>query len=397
MKRCSKCCQDRTLDDFGVDRSRSDGLQVWCKSCQRDYRRCNREKKAEKDRAWKQANPGKVKASRQRRRSRPEVQASRAAYNKAWKRANPDKVKAHQRGHYLKNAERYRKAAQDWVAANPDKVKANGERYREKNAEEIRAYRKANRHRDRAYYAENAEAIRLKKEAKRRWVVYLISFVDGTYYVGSSCQHEARFNFHKSAAARGIHVGPLNGRDFESAQLVVLEECPDEVQALTQEAFYVMAFKEDARCLNQLTPELPKKLFWVYVVQSENPRTGKRGQILPGFFYVGMTTDPALRLRQHNGLYADGTPGLKGGGRYTSKHRPWRARSLHGPYLTRSEALRAEYALKRQKRGTGRLQWKSSDSPWCWGPGVDHPWVQDESWRPPTPEEWRLGHVVEPT
>ena len=67
------------------------------------------------------------------------------------------------------------------------------------------------------------------------------------------------------------------------------------------------------------------------------------------FFYVGMTTDPARRLREHNGLYANGKQGNPKGGKYTSKHRPWVARAYIS-YGSRSEALKAEYALKKGKR-----------------------------------------------
>ena len=144
------------------------------------------------------------------------------------------------------------------------------------------------------------------------------------------------------------------------------------------------------RCSPKVTSKLPKSLYWVYVIQSAQVRTGKRGNPLPGFFYVGMTTDPARRLREHNGLYANGKPGNPNGGKYTAKHRPWEARALHGPYFSRSEALRAEYKLKRSKRGKARLTWTPEDSDLCRGEGVGHPWVEDpQGWKPPTPEEWR--------
>lgn len=113
-------------------------------------------------------------------------------------------------------------------------------------------------------------------------------------------------------------------------------------------------------------------VWWVYVLQSQAPRPQGR----PGFTYVGCTTNPARRLRQHNGEIA-------GGGRYTAKHRPWAARALYGPYFGRSEALRAEYALKHGKRGEGRLRWTPEDSPLCRGQGVAHPWVAD-------PSQWGL-------
>ena len=123
--------------------------------------------------------------------------------------------------------------------------------------------------------------------------------------------------------------------------------------------------------------EKSKKSYWVYALQSEQVRYGKRGQKLPGLIYIGMTTDPKRRVREHNGLYANGLPGNPKGGRYTSKHRYWQLRALWGPYHTRSEALKAEYALKHGKRGKARLCWSKKDSVHCRGLGVDDPRIKE--------------------
>ena len=112
----------------------------------------------------------------------------------------------------------------------------------------------------------------------------------------------------------------------------------------------------------------PSKEWWVYVIQSEQVRYGARGQPLPGFFYVGCTTDVLRRLRQHNGE-------IVGGGRFTAKHRPHVLRAVYGPYHGQSEALKAERALKRGKRGKARTEWTTEDSPWCRGLGVNDPRV----------------------
>jgi len=116
-----------------------------------------------------------------------------------------------------------------------------------------------------------------------------------------------------------------------------------------------------------------EKNWWVYVIQSQELRVDRRGKPLPGFHYVGSTTDPSRRIRQHNGE-------IQGGGKYTSKHRPWEPRALYGPYANRSEALKAEMALKRGKRGTARTRWSTDDSKWCRGEGPSHPWVRDPKW-----------------
>lgn len=102
---------------------------------------------------------------------------------------------------------------------------------------------------------------------------------------------------------------------------------------------------------------MKNKEWWVYVIQSQQPRHGKRGS-LPGFYYVGCTTDVARRLRQHNGEIA-------GGAKYTSQHRPWVLKTFYGPYYGQSEALKAERALKHGKRGEARTRWCPSDSIWC--------------------------------
>lgn len=111
-------------------------------------------------------------------------------------------------------------------------------------------------------------------------------------------------------------------------------------------------------------------MWYVYVIQSQAPRTNSRGKPLPGFFYVGSTTDYHRRLRQHNGE-------LRGGGRYTAKHRPWKPAALYGPYQDRREAFKAEMALKRGKRGTARTLWSPEDHPLCRGLGAQDPWVNE--------------------
>ena len=116
-------------------------------------------------------------------------------------------------------------------------------------------------------------------------------------------------------------------------------------------------------------------MWWVYVIQSQEERFSTRtGKQLEGFRYVGSTTEPSRRLRQHNGS-------LKGGGKYTSHHRPWRPRALYGPYTDRSSAFKAEMALKHGKKGRARECWSPKDSKWCWGPGTEHPWVEDPTWK----------------
>jgi len=60
-------------------------------------------------------------------------------------------------------------------------------------------------------------------------------------------------------------------------------------------------------------------------------------------------------VRQHNGE-------IVGGAKCTRSNRPWKLAKAYGPYVNRSEASKAEYALKKGKRGTCRTKWRESDS-----------------------------------
>lgn len=69
-KRCSRCREEKSLECFGVDQSRKDGLNVWCKECKRvasaAYYARNRQKHSAACARWAANNPEKVAESRLR-------------------------------------------------------------------------------------------------------------------------------------------------------------------------------------------------------------------------------------------------------------------------------------------------------------------------------------------
>ncbi|MFT7667967.1 MAG: putative GIY-YIG superfamily endonuclease [Planctomycetota bacterium] len=71
-----------------------------------------------------------------------------------------------------------------------------------------------------------------------------------------------------------------------------------------------------------------------------------------GRTYVGIALDIERRLLQHNGE-------LPGGARSTRGGRPWELAVTYGPYATRGQASKVEYALK-QRKGIARLEWDGS-------------------------------------
>lgn len=76
-------------------------------------------------------------------------------------------------------------------------------------------------------------------------------------------------------------------------------------------------------------------VWFIYVLTSGRGRT-----------YVGIATDVARRLRQHNGE-------LAGGARATRAGRPWQIGRVVGPVATRGQAQVIEARVKRRR---GRLR-----------------------------------------
>ena len=66
-----------------------------------------------------------------------------------------------------------------------------------------------------------------------------------------------------------------------------------------------------------------------------------------GRTYIGATTNPARRLRQHNGE-------LVGGARATRRGRPWRCVAVVSGLPSWSDALKLEWRMKRGPGGGGR-------------------------------------------
>lgn len=142
MKRCARCREWKGQTAFSADKSRKDGLQPYCKAC-----------------------------------------------NRAYLEANTERISARKQQHYTQNADRLRQRSRDHLSANRDQVNArrrelHAARSEEKNAERRRQYaldsarvldkvrsaRRANiersREHERARYAANPE--RYKAQARNR-------------------------------------------------------------------------------------------------------------------------------------------------------------------------------------------------------------------------------------
>jgi hypothetical protein len=106
LKRCSKCAEEKPLDDFHRNARKPYGRQSACKACVRDQDR-------ERNRRWREANPEKAREKERRRvvsgrktESDRKTLASRRARSPEQieadrRRLRPDGVKRCRSGHWL--------------------------------------------------------------------------------------------------------------------------------------------------------------------------------------------------------------------------------------------------------------------------------------------------------
>lgn len=93
MRTCKKCGATRALEEFTVNRRLKDGRAYECKPCTH-----------ERQRRWRQKNPGAAKAIRDR-----------------WNAANSEQVKRINQAYYLSNKARVEATARAWREANPER------------------------------------------------------------------------------------------------------------------------------------------------------------------------------------------------------------------------------------------------------------------------------------
>ena len=89
MKTCTKCGQEQDISEFTKDRSRKDGLNLWCKSCTRTSNRRvyaeNQEYYQEKHREYGAQHPEEMRANSRRyyERNKEAVNAKARAFDAA--------------------------------------------------------------------------------------------------------------------------------------------------------------------------------------------------------------------------------------------------------------------------------------------------------------------------
>ena len=161
MKICKCCKKELDASEFVRNRRENDGLNTWCKSCCREYKKRHYQKNkvriAEKAKSYRQEN-------------RDMLLQKKRAYNKKHRDRNRKRCQEY----YQRNREQLKLWMADYNQKNADVVKERTKKYREKNAKKIaernRQYVTTHAEQTRMYkhkwYEENKPRIRI--ESKRR-------------------------------------------------------------------------------------------------------------------------------------------------------------------------------------------------------------------------------------
>jgi 5-methylcytosine-specific restriction endonuclease McrA len=105
-KNCKKCNQVKPVDCFSKRSQMKDGLEHVCKACVANKtKQVDPEKKAEKNKRYREANRDKAKAD-----------------SKKWRIENPKKETERKRKYYLANADKLKEQHYQWKLSNPAKT-----------------------------------------------------------------------------------------------------------------------------------------------------------------------------------------------------------------------------------------------------------------------------------
>lgn len=141
-KHCTKCGTVQPIAAFSKDRSRKDGLSLWCKPCanasSKGWAKANPDKKAAGNRAHHRANPEKGSARfKAWKQNNPD---KKAASDRAWRKANPEKVAAKRAKWERANPEKVAATIGKWARANPDRVSARNQARRTSKLQALPAW-----------------------------------------------------------------------------------------------------------------------------------------------------------------------------------------------------------------------------------------------------------------
>ena len=127
-KKCTKCGEVKQIECFSKNKGTKDGYHTWCKLCQKQYRKKNKERIAERNKQYYEENKERNKQYRE------EYKERRAELNKQWRKENKERIVEYAKQYRKKNKERnkqYRKK-------NKERISKRMKQYREEYKERLK-------------------------------------------------------------------------------------------------------------------------------------------------------------------------------------------------------------------------------------------------------------------
>lgn len=147
-KKCRKCGEWKTYDDFHKDKKFKDGHKARCKICikaysqdnkeriaeqRREYRRNNKDRLAEMNRKWREANP-----ETNSKWTEANLELTRE-YKRKWRENNPEYHRQYSKTFRQENHRYDLEEKRKWREANPGYHAEKSREYRQANPAKIRA------------------------------------------------------------------------------------------------------------------------------------------------------------------------------------------------------------------------------------------------------------------
>lgn len=116
MKRCPRCDKSKSIIEFGWKNKSKNLKKVYCKPCEREYKR-----------DYYRNNKSKIKKHHNTYVSKNKEKV--AKYQKQWAKENQEYLKDYRTTYYADNSDLIRTKVEKWTKLNPEKVRKNKKKY----------------------------------------------------------------------------------------------------------------------------------------------------------------------------------------------------------------------------------------------------------------------------
>ncbi len=124
LKVCNKCGEEKPLEEFGKNRTRSDGYTRQCKKCRQEYRR-----------RYRKNNPDKVRKQARDQYSRHSDVILKI--NKKYSDAHKEEIREYKKQWYEDNRDHVVEYKKKWAEENKENIAIKRKIYNEENKEKI--------------------------------------------------------------------------------------------------------------------------------------------------------------------------------------------------------------------------------------------------------------------